>query len=837
VLSFICTPSKAASFDCAAAQTSVEKLICASEELSALDSQLGAAYRALLNSVSTQDQRPMVREQQIWLRNVRNKCSDATCLQESYAKRLDELDPDPFADMRLTCEEMRKHQVQIFSSDSIDLGSGSGSPLEVDYACPESLSQQPFMRNLLDLAERIRSEDAPSPCTGTIVSAHGRYYQFSLTRAGLAPRELRSFGGANRPGMDWESFGTSEALSEDEAVFLYFKQWSEESTFNKRLYSEFRSEYERVVPQLVQFHERLNGLSQSEALVAAKNGMKIVLDRAAGSSPSSEFRKDSLLVSLVRNDSIGIDDLKNAVNLSSKEDLYDALAVALLNKRPLEVISVLAGLTTTDYERLSEGKEPLLSLATADPQSLELLIASGVPVDSENGFGKTALFYAIGERKHEVVKLLLSHAADVNHEYKSESVLRPDTYSCNYPNLKHTRRTPLMHAAQNSDVSMLMMLIQAGAKKDSVDDLGFNALDYAKMGGAVENVNYLLSLGLEYGAPIYSSAPDPAIREQRLIATVPIDGNVNRILAAPDRPDILVASVFPSSAAGQTRDQGLYLFSISDPAYPKMLSIIPQVFANDFALSKDGKVVYLIQMENAQLGTGRDYGLNIFDISNPESPRLSQVIPGNFQKMHLSLDGKTLYLQERSIESSSSRGLVVVNVSAVKPSISCENPFGDDPRQQIFYSYATFPDEPLLLVDRSFGRLALYDVHDPCMPTLLSEIRNEEFNSRMVGGAGRTITTEGEGIKKFRWTDSLVRIARYEGSAYWFQENLKSGMAATVMAPRDVVVFRIGSRGQFILSDRFQLDVDYPGGLFLADDGHVYIGWKGGLGVGMVPLQ
>lgn len=71
---------------------------------------------------------------------------------------------------------------------------------------------------------------------------------------------------------------------------------------------------------------------------------------------------------------------------------------------------------------------------------------------------------------------------------------------CVFIKLQHTRRTTLMHAAQNSDVRMIKILLESGASLQAQDDLGFNAHDYALMGERRDNALYLSSLGLEPAA-------------------------------------------------------------------------------------------------------------------------------------------------------------------------------------------------------------------------------------------------------------------------------------------------------------------------------------------------
>ena len=53
-----------------------------------------------------------------------------------------------------------------------------------------------------------------------------------------------------------------------------------------------------------------------------------------------------------------------------------------------------------------------------------------------------------------------------------------------------------MHAAQHASVDMLKFLISYGAKKDAIDEIGYNVLDYAHMGNKEKNIAYLKSIGL-----------------------------------------------------------------------------------------------------------------------------------------------------------------------------------------------------------------------------------------------------------------------------------------------------------------------------------------------------
>jgi len=75
----------AASFDCAKAQTQVEKLICADADLSKLDEDLAAAYTAAL--IAHGKPTAIRQAQKQWLKE-RNDCTSENCVKTAYATRI-----------------------------------------------------------------------------------------------------------------------------------------------------------------------------------------------------------------------------------------------------------------------------------------------------------------------------------------------------------------------------------------------------------------------------------------------------------------------------------------------------------------------------------------------------------------------------------------------------------------------------------------------------------------------------------------------------------------------------------------------------------------------------
>jgi uncharacterized protein len=76
------------SFDCLKASSKVEKMICASPEVSILDLAMAKAYRELLAEKAESKKREIKVLQRNWLINVRDHCLDITCLKIVYEQRI-----------------------------------------------------------------------------------------------------------------------------------------------------------------------------------------------------------------------------------------------------------------------------------------------------------------------------------------------------------------------------------------------------------------------------------------------------------------------------------------------------------------------------------------------------------------------------------------------------------------------------------------------------------------------------------------------------------------------------------------------------------------------------
>lgn len=80
--------AQGASFDCAMAGTKVEHLICGNPDISKLDDELAASYKAALQDKAHAEE--IMQTQRQWLRK-RNGCADVSCVNAIYEKRIAQL--------------------------------------------------------------------------------------------------------------------------------------------------------------------------------------------------------------------------------------------------------------------------------------------------------------------------------------------------------------------------------------------------------------------------------------------------------------------------------------------------------------------------------------------------------------------------------------------------------------------------------------------------------------------------------------------------------------------------------------------------------------------------
>ncbi|ACA85059.1 Ankyrin [Shewanella woodyi ATCC 51908] len=373
---------------------------------------------------------------------------------------------DPLADNKVTCEEMETSPELVFKLN--DLGSGRGSPNEVDYYCPKSLNQLGFLQKVIAQAGSIRSPSwLPQYCTGTIIYAQRRYYHFSLAKLGYFPQ-----------GSSFKKNGKTHGIE-------YSKEWSYQSLYNREIYTAYIKEVEAAKPKLEEWYIKNHHVTRDVAKKYTDIALQSISNYGFGSyfynwtpEPLIPFTEEAIKGNFTN--------FLSSISSSSEPQKLNSLRRLLTHQAPTKIIEKLASTIATKTP--SKRSESIISSSIKEPLNVKALLDSDFPIDHQNEFGKTALFYAIQFNQHDSVKLLLSYGANVNHTYQQEE--KEDKWSCS--GIEQWGRTPLMHAAQHSDIDMLNLLINNQADIKAKDIKGSTAFDYAENSDKKENASFLL---------------------------------------------------------------------------------------------------------------------------------------------------------------------------------------------------------------------------------------------------------------------------------------------------------------------------------------------------------
>ena len=92
-------------------------------------------------------------------------------------------------DHTISCKEMKKFPDKVFAKLDIDLGSGHGSPTEVDYACDGGLASLPFMKTISTMTETIRGM-ATLPARGPLSMLIGADSTSPCLEPGLCQKQF-----------------------------------------------------------------------------------------------------------------------------------------------------------------------------------------------------------------------------------------------------------------------------------------------------------------------------------------------------------------------------------------------------------------------------------------------------------------------------------------------------------------------------------------------------------------------------------------------------------------------------------------------------------------------
>lgn len=337
----------------------------------------------------------------------------------------------------INCDNIKNNKTLLNESSNLDY-------LNIASSCKESLKNQDFTKKLYAISNEIRGSN--SSCNGVAYLPKLQQFDFLLLKIAIDPIAYQ------------KTLDTPENLEKKYDILKsYFRYWAYQSIGNFRLYKAFWQEYNNAIEPLEKYFESNFNFDKGSNIYYTSNALNEFLNWAVG---ETKIYKDiSPLAKIMSNKNYSVSYIQDFIfsNNPSQDDLTIALQAALLNQREKEI--------------------------------LELLIRFGARIDE--GY-ESAIFYAL--ENYENTNFLIQNGANVN---QANALGSNTPYFITFCALEHTSKNVLMHAAAYGNVEILKLLISKGANFNAVDDLGFNALDFALSAGKKENADYLKSLGLK----------------------------------------------------------------------------------------------------------------------------------------------------------------------------------------------------------------------------------------------------------------------------------------------------------------------------------------------------
>ncbi|MCW1360133.1 ankyrin repeat domain-containing protein [Campylobacter sp. CCS1377] len=345
--------------------------------------------------------------------------------------------------------------------------------------CKDSFKNQSFTQKLYQISNTIRGSN--SACSGIYYLPNLKKFDFLLLKMALNP-------------------SLNSNLKDMLRLKKYFEYWAYQSIGNYRLYKEFWKEHESAKNALKLFYQNKNfDKNTSEKL--SNQVLHEFLYWAVGDTKInkelSEFAK------LIIKPESNVEAIESYIyqNNPSQAELSIALQIALLAQKDIKILTLFIKLGA----KLNESYESAIFYALENYENTQFLITQGANVNQTNAFGKSPLFYAVEFNRKDIAQLLIENGANIHQKYINNNeklALSNNTnfdtpYYITFCALEHTSKNLFMHAASYGDVEILKLLVAKGVKIFEIDDLGFNALDFALMANKKENVKYLKSLGLK----------------------------------------------------------------------------------------------------------------------------------------------------------------------------------------------------------------------------------------------------------------------------------------------------------------------------------------------------
>ena len=252
-------------------------------------------------------------------------------------------------------------------------------------------------------------------------------------------------------------------------------------------------------------------------------------------------------------------------------------------------------------------------------ESLQLLIAAGVPLDRAGGHGRSASSHLFDIGRFDAVLVLLEAGVDAR-PLKLTALARAvawgtvdEVRAClqTGPDLEAQdamSRTPYLMAIQAGRTDIAQMLLDAGADADAVSDHGETAIFHAVRAGQLVAVRWLLARGTP-------------VDQTDLLS------NTTSLASAVEADDAAMVDLLLASGANPNHPQGVYCALASARSLPVAVSLVragadPRDFYMDEEYTRgtlSGPVETSVAFQGLTVADRKAHGAHRFGAANPEA--------------------------------------------------------------------------------------------------------------------------------------------------------------------------------------------------------------------------
>ena len=278
---------------------------------------------------------------------------------------------------------------------------------------------------------------------GPCGSLHSEYSHDMQAGGAIRRAAIRPWATSSR--YVYDAYGGAVYYAYDERMLKYVETWGYLDVWNHREYQTYLNHFQPAINALAAYYRNVFNVPEK----AVKHRAQKVFEEITGAHfmIPHQYEPGSYVYHF-------------------GSDQYAELKIRMLDGEPLDSL-----LSAFEEKSAAVGVFPIDD-AVEHPQLLKRRVDGDGGrdiINSRNGWGKTPLMVAAHMNRPDSVKILLQAGADPN--------LQTTTMSECGLTIERGDRTALMYAAENADVDVIRLLVEAGAKLDAKDSLG-SGVDY-----------------------------------------------------------------------------------------------------------------------------------------------------------------------------------------------------------------------------------------------------------------------------------------------------------------------------------------------------------------------